>query len=730
MTQNHAGEGSPWAYEIHAPGREEAHPVPAAEPPAAAGAAQPAVPGGAAGPGGADPSGAADPSAPGGASAHQPDSPIFGVTRTTAIPPIGAGSEPHEAQAGAPTEPVGRHSTVGPGHVGADGYQDVHYYAHPNADPALANGAASPPAAGPSFANPSYANPSYADPSYADPSYADPSYANPSYADPSYADPSGSDERGTAATGSGPVPAGAYPSGEFGSPFGLPPGPVEPPLGPTYAEPAYDQPDATQPPYDQPSYGQPSLGQPTYGQPTYGQPSYDQPTYGQPTYGQPTYGQPTYGQPAEAPAPASGYGPARSNPPADNQGQYHQNPYPQHNTNPYGQAPVGQNQPGHSAGQPGQNQPSQNQANQNQANQNQANQNQPGPGPRQPGGKGRPEEPPARRGALPTKDQPRPESLLVTSHRAKAPEAAQVGWQGRVRRMSGGLIKPQPSPQEMTERKDAYDIQRTFSRPMTIVVVQPKGGAGKTPATIGLASALGAHRGGYVVGWDDNETRGTLAVRVENPDQQSTTVWDLLRDLPSFERTDARVGDLSHYVRSQGAAQFDALVSDDSPGNMAQIGESEFQRIHTVLQRFYRQIVVDTGNNVRSPNWQAAVNAADQIVVVSTYQRDVGYSGSWVLDHLIETGRAELAASAITVLSAADPRQDATVRSELLQHFGQRTRAVVEIPYDPLIALGGPMEWRRLKPETRRAWTHAGAAVVNALVAQDEAERLATRAAG
>ena len=327
----------------------------------------------------------------------------------------------------------------------------------------------------------------------------------------------------------------------------------------------------------------------------------------------------------------------------------------------------------------------------------------------------------------PPSAQPRPESLLVPSHRAKASKEAQGGWQGRIRRLSGGAIKPAPSSQELAARQDAYEIQRTFSRPMTIVVVQPKGGAGKTPTTIGLASALGAHRGGYVVGWDDNETRGTLAVRVDNADHQTTTVWDLLRDLPSFERTDARVGDLSHYVRGQGAAQFDALVSDDSPGNMAQIGESEFHRIHAVLQRFYRQIVVDTGNNVRSPNWQAAVNAADQIVVVSTYSRDVGYSGSWVLDHLIETGRSELAASAITVLSAADPRPDPTVRAELIKHFDQRTRAVVEIPYDPLIALGGPIEWSRLKPETRRAWTHAGAAVVNALAAQDESERVAKR---
>jgi MinD-like ATPase involved in chromosome partitioning or flagellar assembly len=187
------------------------------------------------------------------------------------------------------------------------------------------------------------------------------------------------------------------------------------------------------------------------------------------------------------------------------------------------------------------------------------------------------------------------------------------------------------------------------------------------------------------------------------------------------------VGDLSHYVRSQADAQFDALVSDDNPANMAQIGDEEFHRIHAVLQRFYRQIVIDTGNNVRSLNWQAAVNAADLVVVVSTYQRDVGYSGSWVLDHLTETGRERLANEAITVLTAADPKTDPTVRQELLAHFGARTQAVVEIPYDPVIALGGPMEWKQLQESTRRAWTKAGAAVVNALAETDERDRQARR---
>ena len=315
---------------------------------------------------------------------------------------------------------------------------------------------------------------------------------------------------------------------------------------------------------------------------------------------------------------------------------------------------------------------------------------------------------------------PRPEDLLVPNQSPISSEPASWGWRGRLHRASGGLVKPKAAPAELQIRQAIHDIQRSYSRPMTVVVVQPKGGAGKTPTTICLAAAFGANRGGYVVGWDDNETRGTLAVRVTNPDDKNATVWDLLSDLAAFERFDARVGDLSHYVRSQPDAHFDALVSDDNPGNMSQIGEDEYQRLHKVLQRFYRMIVVDTGNNVRSPNWQAAVNSADLVVVVSSYQRDVGYSGSWVLDHLAQTGREELARNAVTVLTAADPTTDKVVRGQLIGHFTARTRAVIEIPYDPALAHGGPIRWNELATPTRNAWIQAGATIANCLAEKDQ----------
>jgi MinD-like ATPase involved in chromosome partitioning or flagellar assembly len=138
-------------------------------------------------------------------------------------------------------------------------------------------------------------------------------------------------------------------------------------------------------------------------------------------------------------------------------------------------------------------------------------------------------------------------------------------------------------------------------------------------------------------------------------------------------------------------------------------------------------IVVDTGNNVRSPNWQAAVNSADLVVVVSTYQRDVGYSGSWVLDHLAQTGRDDLAQSAVTILTAADPSTDKVVRNQLIEHFNARTRAVCEIPYDQELAHGGPIRWSYLTPASRNAWIQAGATVANALAEQDQRTRKARR---
>lgn len=292
---------------------------------------------------------------------------------------------------------------------------------------------------------------------------------------------------------------------------------------------------------------------------------------------------------------------------------------------------------------------------------------------------------------------------------------AERGWQGGIRRLTGGLVSPAPSAAELSHRAAVSAVQRSLSGPRTIVVLNPKGGAHKTTATLLIAATFGMHRGGYTLAWDNNETMGTLGVRAQSARHTNTAV-DLLRDLDRFaDARSARVGDLDNYVRSQGDARFDALASDLDPAGAASIDAEAFGKLHSALSRFYRVLVIDTGNNMRASNWEAAVETADQLVIVSTIREDTAYGAASLLDGLRVKGHADKVASAVTILSSPAKTADEQLSRRLHDHFRQLTRAVLDVPHDPALVAGGPLDIDALAPRTREAWLHATAAIAEGL---------------
>jgi MinD-like ATPase involved in chromosome partitioning or flagellar assembly len=258
-------------------------------------------------------------------------------------------------------------------------------------------------------------------------------------------------------------------------------------------------------------------------------------------------------------------------------------------------------------------------------------------------------------------------------------------------------------------------VQRSLRGPRTIVVVNPKGGAHKTTAAMLLAATFGIYRGGYTLAWDNNETRGTLGWRAV-PGRHTNTAVDLLNDLDRFtDPQQSRVGDLDNYVRSQGSAQFDVLASDEDPGASASIDAAAFSSLHATLSRFYRVLVVDTGNNMRAANWLAAVEAADQLVIVSTVREDTAASAAWLVDGLLAKGFDDKVAEAVTVLSAPARAIDRELAERLHAHFGRLTRSVVDVPHDPHLVSGGPISFGMLAPTTQEAWLDATAVVADGL---------------
>ncbi|MEN3303973.1 MAG: hypothetical protein V7603_175, partial [Micromonosporaceae bacterium] len=187
-----------------------------------------------------------------------------------------------------------------------------------------------------------------------------------------------------------------------------------------------------------------------------------------------------------------------------------------------------------------------------------------------------------------------------------------MGMRGAVRKSTFGLIKLAPGAHEREVGQDVDTIRRNFGGLRQVTIVNPKGGAGKTVAVLMLAMTFGQKRGGYVLAWDNNETQGTLGMRAQQ-DFHARTVRDLLRDLDHFRGAGGRVGDLSQYVRAQGEGMFDVLASDESATGGEMLTAAAFADLREVVSRFYKLIMVDTGNNVRAQNWQAAIDATDQL---------------------------------------------------------------------------------------------------------------------
>jgi MinD-like ATPase involved in chromosome partitioning or flagellar assembly len=244
-------------------------------------------------------------------------------------------------------------------------------------------------------------------------------------------------------------------------------------------------------------------------------------------------------------------------------------------------------------------------------------------------------------------------------------------------------------------------------------VVNPKGGAGKTVAVLLLAMTFGQRRGGYVLAWDNNETQGTLGMRAQQ-DFHARTVRDLLRDLNHFSGPHGRVGDLSQYVRAQGEGMFDVLASDESATAGEMLTAAAFADIREIVSRFYKLIMVDTGNNVRAANWQAAMDATDQLVVTMSARNDSAETAARMLDHLEQSGRRRLVRQAVTVVSMPPSRKEIDLPA-IRRHFAARTRAVMLAPYERLIDSGEPLRYGLLSGATKQAWLQVASAVAEGL---------------
>lgn len=275
-------------------------------------------------------------------------------------------------------------------------------------------------------------------------------------------------------------------------------------------------------------------------------------------------------------------------------------------------------------------------------------------------------------------------------------------------------LKLAPSKAELMERDNVTKISRHWVGPRTIAVVNGKGGSAKTPSTILLAALLARYGGGNVIAWDNNSTRGTLGWRTESGGHDAT-VADLLPRASYLLGTEARASDLEAFTHHQSVDRFDVLRSDPTQLASEQpADEVSFRAVHAVLARYYRIILIDTGNDESLPAWSSMIERTDAIVVPTITRPEHAESARLLLDGLARSGRhgqrlAEQATVIVSQASASEPSP-----AHYVEVFNGMARCAVGIPYDPAMS-NSPLLLDSLGAASRRAWLAAGAALTDAL---------------
>lgn len=292
-------------------------------------------------------------------------------------------------------------------------------------------------------------------------------------------------------------------------------------------------------------------------------------------------------------------------------------------------------------------------------------------------------------------------------------EPARMGFRGALNRVGMDL---RPGAIERAFRRDEAAVSRQWAGPRTIAIVNGKGGAGKTPTTVFLAAVFARFGGAGVLAWDNHQTRGTLGWRTESA-AHDRTVREMLADSTRLISPDAKAADLADYVHHQPRDRFDVLRSQ--PPRLAhddRLGPAEIDVLQTVAARFYRLIIVDSGNDESDPLWRRMIDHTDQLVVATTTRGDHAEAGALLLEALAERDErsAHLVEQSVVVVSQADPRATPTEIATVASGYRSLSREVRTIPYDREM-VDGPLRYDALAGKTQRAWLSAAASVARGL---------------
>lgn len=277
-------------------------------------------------------------------------------------------------------------------------------------------------------------------------------------------------------------------------------------------------------------------------------------------------------------------------------------------------------------------------------------------------------------------------------------------------RLTFGKFNPGDNKKVLARRAlDARIILDLEGETRFVPVLTRKGGVGKTTITTLIGMAMSLVREDRVLAIDANPDRGTLAERVEL--KSDRTVRDVVKragGITSFTL-------FSDYV-SRDKSRLDVLASDTDPMLSEAFDEGDYNVVADIATRYYSICLTDCGTGIVHSVMRAILQRADGLVIVSGGSVDEAKLASETLTWLESNGYGDLVKNSVVALNTATYGTQLVKLDEIENHFKTRVRAVVRVPYDPMLAAGAVIQFDKLHPATRQAARDLAALVVDGLV--------------
>lgn len=281
---------------------------------------------------------------------------------------------------------------------------------------------------------------------------------------------------------------------------------------------------------------------------------------------------------------------------------------------------------------------------------------------------------------------------MMPAQQAEAAPARPGVWQRFLIKV--GAAQPPPTQAELLDQENERIIrQSTWTRAMSAVVVNPKGGSMKTPLTLLLAGAIAEVRGGGVAAWEATEVPADLAAIAEGTPPRGLTELLAAGDMVQS------AGTLAGYTAPQTshAAVIGSVSSRD------ELSPADVWAVRSLLGTYYQVEIADTGNNLQRPALETLLEGADAAIIPCV----VNHKSARGLERAIKAVERVpgLRGRAILVVSHDGGPEDAEFAHMLTSTLGRHftAKAIVEMPFDPAIRADGELSYGALQPATRLA---------------------------